>query len=96
MIIKRPIITEKSKLLAEKRNTYVFEVGSSSTKNKIRSEIEKNFDVTVIDIKTINIKGKVKRQPGRRNLYKRSDIKKAYVTIKSGDKIDIFQKSSKR
>ncbi|ORU92329.1 MAG: 50S ribosomal protein L23 [Cycloclasticus sp. symbiont of Poecilosclerida sp. N] len=85
-LITAPVVTEKSSLAADKRNQYVFKVNNSANKTEIKAAIEKLFEVDVESVKTLNVKGKVKRFGG--SLGKRSDIKKAYVRIKSGQEID--------
>ena len=77
-IIVRPIITEKrSAAMAEGK--YTFEVNKKATKVDIRNAVEKLFEVKVLDVKTISVKGKEKRQGVHSG--KTSDWKKAIVTI---------------
>ena len=81
-----PIITEKSTILAE-NNQVLFEVPVTATKPEIKEAVEALFKVTVTAVNTSRLKGKTKRfrgVPGRRK-----DIKKAIVTLKDGDHIDI-------
>ena len=85
-IIRKPIVTEKATKLSE-FNKVVFEVASKSNKNEIKSAIEKLFSVKVKAVNIINTKGKIKRFKGV--LGKRNDIKKAVITLKEGDTIDI-------
>ena len=85
-IIRKPIVTEKATKLSE-FNKVVFEVASKSNKNEIKGAIEKLFSVKVKSVNIINIKGKVKRFKGV--LGKRSDIKKAVITLEEGNTIDI-------
>jgi len=85
-VILSPVITEKTTILSE-NNQVVFEVPVTATKPEIKNAIETLFNVSVTAVNTIKVKGKTKRFrgiPGRRN-----DIKKAIVTLKSGDEIDI-------
>ena len=77
-IIVRPIITEKSSF-AMSEGKYTFEVSKKATKIDIRNAVEKLFEVKVLDVKTMNINGKPKRQGV--NVGKTSDWKKAIVTI---------------
>ncbi|MDD5066535.1 MAG: 50S ribosomal protein L23 [bacterium] len=88
-IIIRPIITEKCTDLREKQNIYSFEVLKNVTKHEIMHAIEKMYGVTVERVNLVNTKGKVKTK--RFIEGKRPDIKKAYVKIKKGDKIQIFE-----
>ena len=80
-IIKRPIITEKTTNL-KKQNKYVFEVNINATKSQIKQAVEKLFNVDVVDVRTMIMKGKLRRY-GRYEGYK-PDWKKAIVTLKSG------------
>ena len=84
--IVSPIITEKSTILSE-NNQVVFEVPLSASKTEIKEAVESLFKVSVTAVNTLRLKGKTKRfrgVPGRRK-----DIKKAIVTLKDGDVIDI-------
>lgn len=89
-IVKKPVITEKATKLGEK-GQYVFEVNPNSNKIEIKKSIEKMFEVNVTSIRTVRIKGKVKSRITRRGLVrgKTSMKKKAYVTLKAGQTIDI-------
>ncbi len=84
-IIKRPIITEKTTKLKQQQNSYVFEVDINATKSQIKQAIEKLFNVDVEDVRTMIIKGKLRRY-GRYEGYK-PDWKKAIVKIKKGQSI---------
>lgn len=92
-MLKRPLITEKSMNLA-KQGFYTFEVTLKATKKEIAKLIAERFGVAVRTVKTIRIFGKTKMQRSRKGDYKKSDIKKAVVTLKEGQKIDLFEKSS--
>jgi large subunit ribosomal protein L23 len=85
-LIMAPVVTEKSSLAADNNNQYVFKVSSSANKTEIKAAVEKLFDVSVESVNTLNLKGKVKRFG--KGLGKRSDVKKAYVRIKSGQEIE--------
>ncbi len=87
-ILKRPVISEKSFASAE-NGKYVFVVACKTNKIEIKKAIEKLFKVTVVDVRTVVMKGKVKR--AGRKFGKRPDFKKAYVTLKKGDKIEEFK-----
>ncbi|MCD6163080.1 MAG: 50S ribosomal protein L23 [candidate division Zixibacteria bacterium] len=88
-IIRQAVISEKGTLLRDNENCYVFKVHPSANKIEIKKAIEKAFDVKVLNIKTINVKGKTKRL-GRFE-GKRSSWKKAMIKLKEGDSIDIFE-----
>ena len=84
--ILAPVITEKSTLVAEE-NKVIFRVPLSATKPEIREAIERLFKVDVTKVNTILVKGKTKRFRGR--LGRRSDFKKAIVTLAEGQSVDI-------
>ena len=87
-IIIRPIITEKS-AAAQAEGKYTFEVHKKATKIDIKNAVEKLFEVKVADVKTVNVKGKPKRQGY--HVGKTSDWKKAIVTLTEASKtIDFF------
>lgn len=88
-IIRVPRITEKGTRLKEKNNVLTFEVKSGANKVQVRKAIESIFKVKVADVTTVNVSGKKKRLGMR--VGRRSDWKKAYVTLKAGEKIDIFE-----
>jgi large subunit ribosomal protein L23 len=88
-LIKSPLITEKGTLVSEKTNQVVFKVSPGATKGAIRDAVEELFKVTVVKVRTINLMGKKRR--ARRSAGKRPDWKKAYVTLKEGDRIEIFE-----
>ena len=86
-VILAPHITEKSTLASE-HNAVVFKVAGDATKPQIKEAVEAIYDRKVAGVNTIVVKGKTKRWKGRP--YKRSDVKKAIVTLAAGqDSIDI-------
>jgi large subunit ribosomal protein L23 len=88
-ILKRPLITEKSTSEKELYNKLFFEVDRRANKIEIKQAVEAIFKVDVLDVFTLNMRGKVKRV-GRR-LTKHPDWKKAIVTIKPGQKVKFFE-----
>ena len=88
-IIRRPLITEKSTQQKEENHQYVFEVHRNANKIEIQSAVEHLFKVKVLQVRTSNVMGKIKRL-GRR-YGKRPDWKKAIITLKEGDRIDFFE-----
>jgi large subunit ribosomal protein L23 len=84
--ILSPVITEKATLLTE-QNKVVFQVAKDATKDEIAAAVEELFKVRVIKVNTMITKGKTKRFRGI--LGKRSDVKKAIVTLQEGQTIDI-------
>jgi large subunit ribosomal protein L23 len=85
-VIVAPMITEKATLLSE-QNKVVFQVAMDSTKDEIATAVEQLFKVKVIKVNTLIQKGKTKRFRGRPG--RRSDLKKAIVTLQEGQSIDI-------
>ena len=84
--ILSPVITEKATVLSE-QNKVVFRVAPNATKDEIASAVEELFKVRVVKVNTMNTKGKTKRFRG--HLGRRSDVKKAIVTLQEGQTIDI-------
>lgn len=85
-VIRKPVITEKATMASES-NAVVFQVAPDATKPQIKEAVEAVFGVKVKAVNTTITKGKVKRfrgMPGRR-----SDVKKAYVTLEEGNTIDV-------
>lgn len=86
-IVQEPLITEKITRESEKFGKYAFRVHPKANKKEIKSAVEKIFNVHVIQVNTLNNSGKWRRvrfQPG-----KTANWKKAVVTLKSGEKIDL-------
>mgnify|MGYP005985036211 CR=1 FL=1 len=92
-----PRATEKAYALTAEKNVYVFNVPLSLNKNQIKEVIEKEFEVSVVGVRTVVQAGKTKRINKSKNpkryvaaTAKQKDTKKAYVTVKEGDKIAIY------
>ncbi len=88
-IVRRAMISEKGTRLREKQNGYLFEVARDSNKIEIKRAIESIFNVKVDSVRTIRVHGKPKRQ-GRYS-GRRPDWKKALVTLKKGQTIELFE-----
>ncbi len=88
-ILKRPILTEKSNYQADELQRYTFEVDRRANKLQVRWAVESVFDVHVIDVHIMNVRGK-RRRFGRRE-GRTSDWKKAVVTLASGETISFFE-----
>ena len=88
-IIRRPLVTEKSTLSKENNNQLVFEVAPKANKVEIRRAIESIFNVRVLKIRTIHMKGKKKRIG--KIIGRRRDWKKAIVTLGAGERIEFFE-----
>tara|TARA_Y100001970_G_C13434760_1_gene462850 strand:- start:17 stop:313 length:297 start_codon:yes stop_codon:yes gene_type:complete len=84
-LIKSPIITEQTAQLGDSLKQVVFKVDISANKKEIRKAVEKLFNVEVIKVTTSIVKGKTKRN--RFGLYKKSDYKKAFVSISDESEI---------
>jgi len=85
-VVVKPIITEKSTLIGE-HNQLMFEVAKTASKPAIKAAVEALFNVKVMSVNTLIQKGKTKRWKGKP--YRRSDLKKAIVTLADGQSIDV-------
>ena len=88
-IIIRPLITEKGTSIKEAHNQYCFVVDRSANKIEIGKAVESLFNVKVVNVRTMNYLGKMRRIG--RNIGKRPDWKKAVVTLREGDNIEMFE-----
>lgn len=88
-VIKKPLITEKTTAEKDARNVVVFVVNKDANKIEIKDSVEKLFKVSVSAVKTANVAGKVKR--AGKNIGKRPNWKKAYVSLEAGSNIDFFE-----
>ena len=86
-ILRAPVISEKSSAAQQDKNTLVFKVLKDATKDEIKAAVETLFNVKVEAVRTLNFQGKVRRTA--RGFGKRSDWKKAYVTLPEGTQVDI-------
>ncbi len=90
-VIRRPLITEKSMGVKETEGTLVFEVAANATKTEVKQAVETLFQVKVSTIRTSNVLGKERRR-GKFTGF-RPDWKKAYVRLKSGEKMPDYVNS---
>lgn len=88
-IIKSPVVTEKSTLQTAAANKVVFWVDLKANKKDIKEAVEKAFNVKVLDVNTQRVPGKIKRLG--KYAGRSSTRKKAYVTLKEGQKIELFE-----
>lgn len=88
-IIRKVLITEKGTVLRELQRQYFFEVARNANKIEIKRAVETVFNVKVDSVQTMQMKGKAKRQG--RWLGRRNDWKKAIVTLKPDQKIELFE-----
>ena len=86
-IVRRPVVTEKSTSMQAMRNQFTFEVASGTNKVEVKKAIETLFSVKVVKVNMVSMQGKQKRSFGRPGETK--PWKKAVVTLKKGDSIDI-------
>ena len=89
-VLIAPVVSEKSYGLLEE-NVYTFTVAPDASKPEIKQAVETLFDVTVMKVNTLNRKGKRKRNRRNGTFGKRSDTKRAMVTLVDGDEIDLFE-----
>ncbi len=85
----RPLLTEKITAMREIKNCVAFAIDSRATRIEVRRAVEKIFSVKVTAVNLMNVKGKKKRQG--RFVGKRSDWRKAFVTLKEGEKIELYE-----
>jgi large subunit ribosomal protein L23 len=87
-IIRAPLISEKGTLLTESANQVLFKVRPDANKIEVKQAVESLFKVKVVQVRMARYLGKMRRIG--KNMGRRPDWKKAYVTLKEGDKIDFF------
>jgi large subunit ribosomal protein L23 len=85
-VIRAPHISEKTAMAGDQDNQYVFKVSVDATKPEIKAAVESVFSVNVEQVRVVNVKGKTRRT--RNGLGRRSDWKKAYVSLAEGQQID--------
>lgn len=88
-VIRRALITEKGTKMRETGNRFLFEVHPDANKLEIKAAVEEIFGVSVEKVRTLNLLGKMKRMG--RNEGRRPAWKKAIVTLREGDNIDLFE-----
>jgi len=87
-VVKRPLLTERSMARLEQANTYVFEVHPKANKVQIRNAVERLFDVKVLSVNTAAVPGKPRRRG--RVVIRTPGWKKAFVTLREGDTIELL------
>jgi len=88
-VVLKPLLTEKGTRLKEEGNQYIFRVARTANKVEIRQAIEQLFKVTVLDVRTAHVRGKVKRLG--RFQGRKPNWKKAIATLKEGDSIELYE-----
>ena len=86
-ILLAPHVSEKSALIGEIANQYAFKVARNATKSEIKTAVEHLFNVSVVELQVLNVKGKVKRSSVGK-MRQRPNWKKAYVRLDQGHEID--------
>ena len=89
-VILKPVVSEKSYALLDE-GVYTFVVHPDANKIEIRQAVEAIFGVGVVKVNTLNRKGKRKRNRRKFTFGSRPDTKRAIVTLKAGDRIDLFE-----
>ncbi len=89
-VLIRPVVSEKSYALMDE-NVYVFVVDPAATKIDVRNAVEQAFNVHVDNVNTLNRKGKTRRNRRNNTIGHRPDTKRAIVTLRQGDSIDLFE-----
>ncbi|MCA9497762.1 MAG: 50S ribosomal protein L23 [Nitrospirales bacterium] len=88
-VLIRPLLTEKITAIRETKNGVAFSVHRQATRVDIRRAVEKVFSVKVASVNVMNVRGKKKRQG--RFTGKRSDWRKAFITLREGEKIELYE-----
>ena len=87
-VIIKPLVTEKTTRQQEMRNTYAFQVTQSANKGQIRRAVEQIYGVKVLDVRTLNRKGKPRR--ARNKMTRTSDWKRALVRLEENSRIELY------
>ena len=87
-VLRRPLITEKNTMLAD-QHKFTFEVAREANTTQVKVAVEQLFNVNVVKVNVINVRGKMKRVGKSRGMS--SNWKKAIVTLRDGEKIDVFE-----
>ena len=88
-VIKKPLITEKTTVAKDEKNVIAFVVNGAANKIEIKAAVQQLFNAEVASVNTVNVAGKTKRTA--KGMGKRSNWKKAYVTLKEGSNVDFFE-----
>jgi large subunit ribosomal protein L23 len=88
-VIKKPLITEKTTVAKDEKNVIAFVVNGAANKIEIKAAVEQLFNAQVAAVNTVKVAGKTKRTA--KGIGKRSNWKKAYVTLKEGSNVDFFE-----
>ena len=86
-VLLSPVVSEKATMAAEKSNAVTFKVLRDATKPEIKAAVELLFNVEVMGVSVVNVKGKVKRSG--RGIGRRNNVRKAYVMLKEGSELNL-------
>ena len=86
-VLLSPVVSEKATMAAEKSNAVTFKVLRDATKPEIKAAVELLFNVEVMGVSVVNVKGKVKRTG--RGIGRRNNVRKAYVMLKEGSELNL-------
>ena len=86
-VLLSPVVSEKATMAAEKSNAVTFKVLHDATKPEIKAAVELLFNVEVMGVSVVNVKGKVKRTG--RGIGRRNNVRKAYVMLKEGSELNL-------
>lgn len=89
-IIRKPLLSEKSESRLKKLNIYSFMVDKKANKHQIKKAVEEIYGVKVEQVRTMIIKGKLKKMRNMVLMGQRADVKKAYITLKEGFRLDLI------
>ncbi|HRP33767.1 MAG TPA: 50S ribosomal protein L23 [Agriterribacter sp.] len=91
-VLVKPVISEKSNKLSEKRNTYTFKVGRKANKLEIKKAVEEFYGINVVEVNTVVVPAKSKSRFTKAGVISGSKpaYKKAYVTVAEGENIDLY------
>lgn len=90
-VLRSPLVTERTTIMREKNNQYVFRVSPDANKGQVKQAVEKFFKVKVANVRTMNYDGKLRRLAAGRPEGRKISWKKAIVTLKQGQKINLEQ-----
>jgi large subunit ribosomal protein L23 len=95
-LLKRPILTEKTSILMDRSNKFVFEVSANATKDAIAQAIKEVYGVSAVKVNVLKSGSKTKRSwSGKRSQFTKSEFKKAIVTLKDNESINLYKEEKK-
>lgn len=88
-VLKAPLLTERGTMLKDEKNVYVFKVDNKANRQEVKKAVETFYDVEVLGVRTLIARGKVKKMG--RTEFKRKNWKKAFVTLKQGQTLNVIE-----